>query len=88
MKAFEAHTTKEGDKTSTDFSRNLIKERTKANSEPLNAQISTLTQLMKPLIEDDSARIIPTAGSCDHRFQSEFRTRVEIMAETFSVKGR
>ena len=40
----------------------LIEERIRANLEPLNVQISTLTQLLDQLIKDNSAKTTPTAG--------------------------
>ena len=59
------------DKASTEFSSDLIEERVKANLEPLHEQISTLTQLMNKLIQDNSTRTNSTAGPSDRRFQSE-----------------
>ena len=49
----------------------LIKNRIKANLDLLNAQISTLTQLLKQLVQDNSALNSPTAGPCTHPTQPE-----------------
>ena len=44
-----------------------LEEGITANMEPLNEQISTLTQLLNQLIHDNSAKSTPTARSCAHR---------------------
>ena len=45
------------------FSPKLIEDRTRANLESLNEQISSLTQLLSQLINNNSAKTSPTAGS-------------------------
>ena len=70
-KESEMHTADRIDKNGAEFSPDLIKERIKVNLEPLDAQISTLTQMMNKPTQDNSARTNPTAGTRARRFQSE-----------------
>ena len=49
----------------------LTEKRIRANLEPLNEQISPLTQLLNQLIQVNSTKTIPTASSCTHRSQTE-----------------
>ena len=65
------HTAKRIDVASTDFSLDLMEERIKTDMEPLHSQISAVTQTMKKLIWDNSARTNPTTGPRDRRVQSE-----------------
>ena len=69
--ASKTHTLERVDEASTKLSPNLIEDRIKSNMEPLHAQISTMTQMMNKLIQDNSARTNSTAGSRDHRFPYE-----------------
>ena len=62
----EACDTDSADEPITAVSPDLIDEKIKANLEPLSAQISTLTQLLKQLIQDNSARNSPIAGPRTH----------------------
>ena len=56
----------------------VIEERIKANLEPLNEQISTLTQLLNQLIQENSACNSPTGGPRTHRTQSEHSPSGEV----------
>ena len=58
------------DGTTNGFSLELIEQRIRAQLEPLNAQISKLTQLLNQLIQDNSAMTTPTAGPRTHRPQA------------------
>ena len=49
------------------ISPELIEEGIKTNLAPLNEQISTLQQLLKQLINKNSAKTSPTPGSHAHR---------------------
>ena len=69
--ASELHTAERIDEASTDLSPNPIEYRVKAILEPLHAQMSTLTQMMNKLIQDNSVRANPLAGSRDHLLRSE-----------------
>ena len=69
--ASEGLNTEKTSKTVTEVFAALIDEKIRANLEPLNAQILTLTQLLNHLIQDNSARTIPTADFCTHRPQTE-----------------
>ena len=72
METSDTDTTEQGAEASTEFSPNLIEERMKSDVEPLHAQITTLTQMMSKLIQDNWARVNPLAGSRDHRFKSAY----------------
>ena len=52
------------------ISHDLIKERIRANLNPLNDQISRLTQVLKQLIQEISARNIPAADTVESLTQS------------------
>ena len=69
--ASETHTAEQSDESSTEMSPDWMEERIEANLEPVNAHISTLPQMMKTLIQHNSARTNPTAGPRARRFQSE-----------------
>ena len=51
--ASKSNAAKRNNEISTGFSPDLIEERIKANLEPLHAQISTLTQMMDKLVQDN-----------------------------------
>ena len=53
--ATKTHTTERIEETSRKLSPNLIEDRTEAKLEPIHDQISTLTQPMNKLIQDNSA---------------------------------
>ena len=69
--ASESHTAERIEEAVTEFSPDIIKERIKANLEPLHAQINILTQKMYKLFQGNSARTISAVGLRDHRFPSE-----------------
>ena len=52
------------------ISSELIEENIRANLEPLNEHIFTIIQLLNQLIQNNSAKTTPTAGSCTHRPQT------------------
>ena len=66
----EALIVERADEPITRVSPDLIEERIKVNSEPLNDEISMLTQLVNQLIQENSARSSPTAGPRNHRTKS------------------
>ena len=66
LDASEGFNREKTSETVTEVFPDLIHEKIRANLEPLNAQISTLTQLLDQLIQDNSARTIPTADFCTH----------------------
>ena len=66
----EPYGAKEIDANDDGFSPELIEERIKANLELLNDYILTRTQLLNQLIQDNSAKITPTAGSRTQRPQT------------------
>ena len=70
-KESEIHTADRIDKNCGEFSPDLIEERIKFNLEPLDAQISTLTQMMNQPTQDNSGRTNPTGGTRVRRFHSE-----------------
>ena len=57
-----AHDSERADELITRVSPDVIVENIKANLEPLNEQISTLTQLLIQLIHENLARNSPTKG--------------------------
>ena len=63
--ALEARDWERTGETISGTSADLIEERIKANLEPLNPQISTLTQLLSQLIQDNSARNSPMAPTLE-----------------------
>ena len=68
----ETHIVEQIDGTNTEVTPHVMDERIKANLEPLHAQITTLTQMMNKLREENLARTKLTAGCHDLRLQSEF----------------
>ena len=74
-----ARDSKRADEPITRVSPDLIEEKIKANFEPLTEQISTLTQLLNQLTQENSTRISPTAGPSTHRTQT--RTLPEVNLE-------
>ena len=58
------------DERANKISLELIEERIKAILGPVNEQISTLTQLLNPLIQESSARNSPTADTCTQQTQA------------------
>ena len=59
------------------ISSELVKERIRANFKSLNEQISNLNQLLNQLIQDNSTKTIPTAGSgTDRQSSGSFLTRL------------
>ena len=69
--ASKMHTAKRIDVASTYISLDLMEETIKADLEPLQSQISALTQTMNKLIWDNSARTNPTTVPRDRRVQFE-----------------
>ena len=67
----EVQSAKRNDEAGTECFPSSIGEKIKANLEPLNAQNSTLTQVMNKLIQDNSANLNPTAGPRDLQSPSE-----------------
>ena len=57
------------------FSPDLIDEKMKANVKPLNEQISTLSQLLNQLVQENSARNTPTVGPRIHETQSRYENQ-------------
>ena len=55
----------------TGFSPDMIEEKIKVKFEPLNAQISALTQLLNQLIQGNSERNSPTTGFRNYCTQPE-----------------
>ena len=68
--AFETYEAEKNSANSKKISTELIEERIRANLKPLSEQISTLTQLLNQVIQDNSAQTTPTAGSRTHRPQT------------------
>ena len=66
IEASKASYTKEPSETITGASSDPIEERIRANLEPVNAQISILTQLSNQLIQGNLAKTTPTAGPGSH----------------------
>ena len=58
-------------KTTTGVLSDMIKERIRTNLEPLNAQISTLIQLLHQLIRENSVKITPRLGTRTHGPQTQ-----------------
>ena len=65
----EVRDAEKADKPITENSPDQIEEGIRANLEPVNAQISTLTQLLTQLIQNKSARNSSTVGPRTHRTQ-------------------
>ena len=63
---------KEGnEENSVIFSPDLVDQRIKASLEPLNAQISALTEMMDRFIQSNSARETTTVSTHETRYQYE-----------------
>ena len=69
------------------ISHDLIKERIRANLNPLNDQISRLTQVLKQLIQEISARIIPAADTVESLTQSWSGNFWSSLASAFGSTG-
>ena len=69
--ASETHSVEQTDEAGMEIVPGLIDARIKANLEPRQAQISTLTKKMIKLIQDNSAGINLTAGPRDQWFPSQ-----------------
>ena len=61
----EMHSVERLDEAITEFSPDMIEEKIKANLEPLQAQVITLTQMINKRIQDSSTSTNPEAGSLD-----------------------
>ena len=67
------------------ISPELIEEKIRANLEPLNEQILTLSQLLNQLIQDNSAKATPMAGSQTHRWQTGLSLARETRVSRFHL---
>ena len=67
----EVHDAERIDEATTRISPEPIKERIRAYLEPLNAQLSRLTQSKNQLIQDNSAKTTPTASPRTHYPQTD-----------------
>ena len=66
-----SHDANKTGRTITGVSSDLIEDNIRANLEPTNTQISTLTQLLNHTIQDNPAKTTLTAGSYTHRPPNE-----------------
>ena len=91
--ASEVRDVKGSGETISGVSTELMEEGIRANSEYLNVQISTLTQLLNQRIQDNSAKSTPTSGPHTHRpqaepsFSREFGTGGVLPGTTLGVTG-
>ena len=78
--ASEARDSKKAGEPNIGVSPELIEEKIKENLEPQSAQISTLTQLLNHLIQDNSAHNYPTPGPLTQPTQPEISPGSEVGA--------
>ena len=67
----ELYASEKTDKTIARYSPDMIDENIKTNVEPLNAQISALTEMMDRLFQGNSAREFTTPTTRELRLQSQ-----------------
>ena len=71
INASDANNAKRASETMTGVSFELVEENIRVKLEPLNAQITTLTQLLTQLYQVNSDKTTPTAGPRIHSSQAE-----------------